>query len=169
MVDLLLVRRLQPWRTNIQKRLVKSPKIYLRDSGIMHSLLDIADREALLGPPAVGQSYEGFVIETLLACAPSEAQACFYRTSAGAAIDLVLEWPNAARWAIEVKHSLVPRLQRGFHAACADLEPVRKLVVYPGRERFRLATDIEAIPLYVLARELVEAPAALPRPKPVSP
>jgi len=145
LVDLLLVRRLPPWHANLGKRLVKSPKVYVRDSGLVHALLGIADKETLLSHPVVGQSWECFVIENLLACAPDGVQGHFYRSSAGAEIDLLLAWPDGRLWAIEIKRSLAPKLERGFHAACADLKPARKLVVYPGDESFRLAEDIEAM------------------------
>ena len=145
LVDLLLVRRLPPWHANLGKRLVKSPKVYVRDSGLVHALLGIADKETLLSHPVVGQSWECFVIENLLACAPEGVQGHFYRSSAGAEIDLLLAWPDGKLWAIEVKRSLAPKLERGFHAACADLKPARKLVIYPGDESFRLAQDIEAM------------------------
>lgn len=145
LVDLLLVRRLPPWHANLGKRLVKSPKVYVRDSGLVHALLGIADKEALLSHPVVGQSWECFVIENLLACVPDGVQGHFYRSSAGAEIDLLLAWPNGKLWAIEIKRSLAPKLERGFHAACADLKPARKFVIYPGDERFRLAEDIEAM------------------------
>lgn len=157
LVDLLLVRRLSPWHTNLGKRLVKSPKVYVRDSGLVHALLNIPDKETLLAHPVVGQSWECFVIENLLACAATKAQGHFYRTSGGAEIDLLLAWPNGGLWAIEIKRSLTPKVERGFHAACADLAPVRKFAVYPGVERYRLATDIEAISLEELATELVAA------------
>jgi predicted AAA+ superfamily ATPase len=156
LVDLLLVRRLQPWHTNAGKRLVKSPKVYLRDSGIVHALLDIANKEALLGHPVVGASYEGFVIETLLRCAPDQVQGYFYRTSGGAEIDLLLVWPDGKAWAIEVKRSLSPTVGRGFHSGCADLHPARKLIVYPGNEPLHVTAEIDALPLYSLARELAE-------------
>jgi len=156
LVDLLLVRRLQPWHSNAGKRLVKSPKVYLRDSGIVHALLDIANKEALLGHPVVGASWEGFVIETLLRCAPDQVQGYFYRTSGGAEIDLLLVWPDGKSWAIEVKRSLSPTVGRGFHSGCADLRPTRKLVVYPGNERLHVTADIDALPLSSLARELAE-------------
>jgi predicted AAA+ superfamily ATPase len=156
LVDLLLVRRLQPWHSNAGKRLVKSPKVYLRDSGIVHALLDIANKEALLGHPVVGASWEGFVIETLLRCAPDQVQGYFYRTSGGAEIDLLLVWPDGKSWAIEVKRSLSPTVGRGFHSGCADLLPTRKLVVYPGNERLHVTADIDALPLSSLARELAE-------------
>lgn len=145
LVDLLLVRRLPPWHANLGKRLVKSPKVYVRDSGLVHALLGIADKEALLAHPVVGQSWECFVIENLLACAPDGVQGHFYRSSSGAEIDLLLAWPNGELWAIEIKRSLAPRLERGFHSACADLKPARKLVIYPGAETYRLAEDIEAM------------------------
>ena len=156
LVDLLLVRRLQPWHSNAGKRLVKSPKVYLRDSGIVHALLDIANKEALLGHPVVGASYEGFAIETLSRCAPEQVQGYFYRTSGGAEIDLLLVWPDGKSWAIEVKRSLSPTVGRGFHSGCADLRPTRKLVVYPGNERLHVTADIDALPLSSLARELAE-------------
>ncbi|OHC71713.1 MAG: ATPase [Rhodocyclales bacterium RIFCSPLOWO2_02_FULL_63_24] len=145
LVDLLLVRRLPPWHANLGKRLVKSPKVYVRDSGLVHALLGIADKETLLSHPVVGQSWECFVVENLLACAPEGVQGHFYRSSGGAEIDLLLAWPNGELWAVEIKRSLAPKIERGFHAACADLKPARKLVIYPGAESFRLAQDIEAM------------------------
>jgi hypothetical protein len=158
LVDLLLVRRLPPWHANLGKRLVKSPKVYVRDSGLVHALLGIPDKEALLGHPVVGQSWECFVIENLIAAAQGggkgDVQAYFYRTSGGAEIDLLLAWPDDRLWAIEIKRSLAPKVERGFYAACADLKPERKFVVYPGQERYRLAEDIEAISLVGLAREI---------------
>ena len=153
---LLLVRRLPPWHANMGKRLVKSPKVYLRDSGLVHALLDIETKETLLGHPVVGASWEGFVIDNLLSCAPASVQAYFYRSSGGAEVDLLLAWPNGELWAIEVKRSLSPKVERGFHAACEDLSPVRKLVVYPGSESIPLGNDVTAVPLDVLCRDLVE-------------
>jgi predicted AAA+ superfamily ATPase len=157
LVDLLLVRRLQPWHANLGKRLVKTPKVYIRDSGLVHALLAIPDKESLLSHPVVGQSWECFVIETILTCVPREVQSYFYRTSGGAEIDLLLVWPNGNKWAIEVKRSLAPKVERGFHAACLDLEPERKFLVYPGTERYRSSTDIEVISLAELA-ELFQNP-----------
>jgi predicted AAA+ superfamily ATPase len=154
LVDLLLVRRLPPWHTNAGKRLVKSPKVYLRDSGIVHALLDIPNKDSLLSHPVVGPSYEGFVIETLLGCAPSKVQGYFYRTGGGAEIDLLLVWPDGGIWAVEVKRSLSPTLGRGFHSGCADLHPTRRLIVYPGREPLHVTADVDALPLTTLAREL---------------
>ena len=154
LVDMLLVRRLQPWHANLGKRLVKSPKVYVRDSGLVHALLLIQDKETLLSHPVVGASWECFVIENLIAVAPEHVQAYFYRTGGGAEIDLLLSWPDGQLWAIEIKRSLTPKVERGFHAACADLIPTRKFVVYPGTERYRLAADIEVISLVELAQEL---------------
>ncbi len=145
LTDLLLVRRLPPWHANLGKRLVKSPKVYVRDSGLIHALLGIADKEALLSHPVIGQSWECFVIENLLTSAADDVQGHFYRSSGGAEIDLLLSWPNGELWAIEIKRSLAPKLARGFHEACADLKPTRKLVIYPGEESFRLAADIEVM------------------------
>lgn len=144
---LLLVRRLPPWHANAGKRLVRSPKVYVRDSGLVHALLDIETTDALLSHMVVGASWEGFVIENLLACAAPKAQGFFYRTGAGAEIDLLLQWPDGSVWAIEIKRSLAPKLERGFHIACEDLQPQRKWVIYPGDEAIPLAADITALPL----------------------
>lgn len=161
--DLLLVRRLPSWHANTGKRLVKSPKVYVRDSGLVHALLDIESKEVLLSHPIVGASWEGFCIENLLACAPAGVQGYFYRTSGGAEIDLLLAWPSGALWAIEIKRSLTPKVERGFHAASADLAPARKLVVYPGTESFPLGHDVLAIPLAALCQELAVKESRPPR------
>jgi predicted AAA+ superfamily ATPase len=151
LVDLLIVRRLPPWHANLGKRLVKSPKIFVRDSGLVHALLNIPDKETLLSHPVVGQSWECFAVENLLVCAGDKAQGYFYRTSGGAEIDLLLAWPDGSLWAVEIKRSLTPKVERGFHAACADLKPARKFVLYPGQERYRVDVDMEAISLQELA------------------
>jgi predicted AAA+ superfamily ATPase len=156
LVDLLLVRRLPPWHANLGKRLVKSPKIYVRDSGIVHALLNIPDLETLLAHPVIGQSWECFIIENLLLAAPENTQAYFYRTSGGAEIDLLLQLPNGECWAIEIKRSLQPRIERGFHAACEDLSPARKYLVYPGQESYPLAHGIQVVSLRTLTQHLVE-------------
>lgn len=153
--DLLLVRRLAPWHDNQGKRLVKSPKVYVRDSGLVHALLRIGSKDDLLSHPVVGASWEGFCIENLLACAPRGVQAFFYRSSGGAEVDLLLLWPNGERWAIEIKRSTAPKVERGFHSACEDLQPARKLVVYPGQESYRLREDVHAVSLHALCQELL--------------
>ena len=160
LVDLLLVRCLPSWHRNIGKRLVKAPKVYVRDSGIVHALLGLRDKETLLGHPVVGSSWEGFVIETLLAAAPLETEASFYRTAAGAEIDLVLGLPGGRLWAVEIKRGLAPKLERGFHHACADLQPERRFVVYAGTERFPVGESTEAISLTDLGGILLVAAAS---------
>ncbi len=145
MVDLLLVRRLPPRLANAGKRLVRSPKVYVRDSGLVHALLGLIDKDALLGHPVVGASWEGMVIESLLAVAGRHADGSFYRTSAGAEIDLVLTWRDGSEWAVEVKRTLAPKLDRGLRSAIEDVKPERSFVVYSGTERFRLASGVEAI------------------------
>jgi len=154
LVDLLLVRRLPAWHRNAGKRLMKSPKVYVRDSGIAHALLGIRDKEALLGHPVVGQTWESFVIETLIATAPDGTEAHYYRTSNGTEVDLVLTLPGEKLWAIEVKRSSAPRIERGFHSACADLDPQKRFIVYPGGERFPLDDATEAIGVVELAKAL---------------
>jgi predicted AAA+ superfamily ATPase len=154
MVDLLLVRRLPPRLANAGKRLVRSPKVYVRDSGIVHALLGIADKEALLGHPVVGGSWEGLVIESLIALAGEGAEPSFYRTSGGAEIDLVLTWADGREWAIEVKRTLAPKLERGLRSAIEDVKPERSFVAYPGEERFPLGEGVEAIGLPELCEEL---------------
>jgi predicted AAA+ superfamily ATPase len=148
MVDLLLVRRLEPYLTNTKKRLTRSPKVYVRDSGLVHALLGIRDGEELLGHPISGWSWEGFVIQNILALQPPSVRASFYRSSAGAEIDLVLEWSAREIWAIEVKRSINnPAPARGFHTACQDIGATRKIVIYPGTESFMLAHNTQAVPL----------------------
>ncbi len=154
MVDLLLARRLAPWGKNVGKRLRKSPRVYVRDSGIVHALLGLASKEDVVGHPVVGASWEGFAIETLLSVAPDRAEASFYRSSGGAEIDLILTLPGRRPWAVEIKRSLDPRPTKGFHSACRDVRPEAGFAVYPGEERYRIAKDIEAIPLADLANEV---------------
>lgn len=155
LVDLLLLRRLEPWNGNVGKRLVKSPKIYLRDSGIVHALLGIETREALLGHPVVGGSYEGFVVENLIMSAPDGTRSSFYRTSGGAECDLVLELPGGDVWAIEIKRSTAPKVRRGFWNATDDIGATRRILAYPGTETFPIERGVEVMPVSQLARELI--------------
>ncbi|MBK5968789.1 MULTISPECIES: ATP-binding protein [Thiorhodovibrio] len=152
--DLLLVRRLPPLHANFGKRLVKSPKVYVRDSGIVHALLGLENLEQLPGHPVVGSSWEGFVMENLLGVLPWRTSAFFYRTSAGAEIDLVLEHNDGTRWAIEIKRGLAARVERGFHQACEDLRPERAFLVHAGDDRYPLSEQLEAISLRELMAEL---------------
>jgi uncharacterized protein len=151
MVDLLLVRRLQPWSTNAKKRLVRTPKVYVRDTGLLHALLGIRDQEELLGHPVVGASWEGMLIENILDALPATTRATFYRTSAGAEIDLVIEFSARERWAVEIKRSLGnPAPSRGFYIGCEDIKATRQIVLYPGEERFKLDAKTEVMPLETL-------------------
>ena len=155
LVDLLLVRRLPPWSGNVGKRLVRSPRLYVRDSGIVHALLGLRRLEDVLSHPVAGGSWEGFVLENLLAAAPAWAQPFFYRTQAGAEVDLVLEFDPSSRWAVEIKRSASrPTPSKGFHAACADLEAQRRIVVYGGTRAFPQPNGVETLPLARLMEEL---------------
>ena len=147
LVDLLLVRRLPPWMSNLGKRVVKAPKTYVRDSGICHALLGLGTADALLGHPVVGASWEGFVIENIARALPKRAAYGFYRTAGGAEVDLVVDVGGGELWAIEVKRSTAPKVSKGFHHACEDLRPKRRLVVHAGGERFPLGHGIEAVSL----------------------
>ncbi len=157
MVDLLLVRRLPPLLENLGKRLVKAPRIYVRDSGIVHALLGLRSRDELFGHPVSGASWEGYAIENLIAVARDGAQPFFYRATTGAEIDLVLELASSKRWAVEIKRSLAPAPSKGFHAACDDLRAARRFVVYPGAERYAIDRKTTAVPLADLMRELRDA------------
>lgn len=157
LADLLLVRRLPPYRANLGKRLVKSPKTYVRDSGLVHALLGIEDYNALAGHPVNGGSWEGLVIENLLAAMPERTMASFYRTAAGAEVDLVLELPGKrGLWAMEIKRGLSARPSKGFHSAREDLKPKRCFVVHSGEERYPISKEVEAISLRELATMLAE-------------
>ena len=147
MVDLLLVRRLQPWAANAGKRLVKSPKIYVRDSGLLHCLLNLPTLDDVLGHPVAGPSWEGHAIEAILAAAPPSARAYHYRTATGHELDLVLELSASKRWALEFKKSTAPQVERGFHIACDDIAAERRLLVYPGTERWPAKGGVEVTPL----------------------
>ena len=153
--NLLLLRRLKPWYKNTGKRLVKSPKLYIRDSGIVHELLGISGMENLLGHPVVGGSWEGFVIENIMSCAPAGTEPYFYRTSAGAEVDLVLQFSGGGAWVIEIKRGLSPKLSPGFYNAVEDLKPAKTFVVYGGDDRFKVNTGVEMISLPLLLDEFL--------------
>ncbi|MCY4232614.1 MAG: ATP-binding protein [Bacteroidetes bacterium] len=158
---LLLIRRLTPYSTNTRKRLVKSPKIYIRDSGLLHALLGIEQFHDLAGHPIIGASWEGFAIENLLSDAYPRTRASFYRTSAGAELDLVLEIPEFQRpIAIEIKRSLTPSLSKGFQNATSDIEAERAFIVYGGEERYPVGKSIEVIGLREMAK-LLSRPSLL--------
>ena len=152
--DLLLVRRLPPLHANTGKRLVKSPKVYVRDSGLVHALLGQETLPQLIGHPIVGQSWEGFVIETLLSAAPWRSEASFYRTAAGAEIDLVIRHQDGRLTAIEIKRSLSPTPTKGFYLALEDLKPERAFIVHAGDDRYPISKEIEALGICEMAQEL---------------
>lgn len=156
MCDLLLVRRLKPWTANIGKRLVRAPKIYIRDSGLTHALLNIESFDALLGHPVVGGSWEGFVIENILSVISESAKPYYYRTSGGAEIDLVLEFSGSEKWAIEIKRNSAPAVSKGFHIGCEDIKVSRRYVVYSGNDTFSMGEGITAISLTGLMQELLK-------------
>ena len=147
LVDLMLVRRLPPWHSNASKRLVKSPKVYIRDTGLTHALLAIDSMEGLLGHPVVGGSWEGYCIENLIAAAPRGAEASFYRSSAGADIDLVLSLPGGAVWAVEIKRTTSPKVSRGFHIAADDLNAAERILVFAGDRDVPSLGGVRAMPL----------------------
>lgn len=156
LVDALMIRRLPPYFINTGKRLLKSPKVYVRDSGVLHALLGIGTPDELHGHPVAGLSWEGFVIEQILGCASALASAGFYRTSGGAELDLVLE-QNGQRIGFEIKLSTAPKVSRGFWSACEDLGLARAYVVAPVLNAYPLAENVEVISPLMLERVLTKA------------
>jgi hypothetical protein len=154
--DLYMVRQLQPWAGNTKKRLVRSPKTYVRDSGLLHRLANVPDLETLLGSPLCGRSWEGFAIEQMLARMPDSWQAFYYRTSAQAEIDLVLEGPARHVVAIEVKRSATPRPEKGFLLGCEEVEAAERYFVIPGGEEHPIGHGTEAVPLATVLGRLYE-------------
>ena len=153
--DLMLVRRLPAWHGNVGKRLIRSPKVYVRDSGLVHALLGLSNLDALLGHPVAGSSWEGFVMEQLMNAAP-QAQASFYRTSNGAEVDLVLTFRNQQTWTIEIKRSSAPTVSKGFYQAATDLGAVRKLLVAPVEQPYPLKEGIEVVDVMTAIRWVTE-------------
>jgi predicted AAA+ superfamily ATPase len=149
----LVVRVLEPWYANVGKRLVKSPKVYIRDSGLLHALLGIGERRQLEGHPVVGGSWEGFVIEQLLAHLP-KANAYYWRTQAGAELNLLL-FLKGRRIGIEIKRADAPTRTPSMVSALKDLELHRLLVVYPGSTRYTLRSNVEVMSLAQCVAELV--------------
>ena len=154
LVDLQLVRRLRSWSGNVGKRLVKAPKVYVRDSGLVHALLGLGDAHALVGHPVCGPSYEGFCIDNLIMAAGPRCTPYSYRTHAGAEIDLLLERAGRPWMAIEIKRSTAPTLSKGFDVACGDLGVEQRWVVYPGVERFPMRHGAQAVGLAALMHML---------------
>jgi uncharacterized protein len=142
-----ILRRLTPYFTNIKKRLIKSPKIYIRDSGILHALMNITSYDEISSSPFIGNSWEGFVIEQLINNAPKKYEAVFFRTVAGAEIDLVFLKAGVPCIAIEIKYSLTPKVSQGFWNALTDIQCNKAYIVYPGKDSYLMKKNLEVIPL----------------------
>ena len=153
--DLLLIRSVRPWLVNVGKRLVKSPKIYIRDSGITHALLNLTKIDDLLGHPVVGGSWEGFIIENIISVLPKGADYGFYRTSGGAEVDLVLSL-NGKIFAIEIKRTLSPKLSKGFLNAVEDISADHRYFIYAGKDEFPLGEETSALGLSGFMRKIKE-------------
>lgn len=147
LADLFLVRRLEPWHANVKKRLVKSPRYYVRDSGILHRLLGINSYDALLSNPVLGKSWEGFVVENILSIVPNRTEIYFYRTAAGAEVDLVLKMPSSEIWAIEIKHGFAPKIGKHYNQTCDDVGATHKFILYGGEDEFPVGNDVKMISL----------------------
>jgi predicted AAA+ superfamily ATPase len=153
LIDTMVVRRLEPCFANVGKRLVKSPKIYVRDSGLLHALLGLGTVQDLQGHAVAGASWEGFVVEQVAAALPTGAQLGFYRTAAGAELDLVIEY-GSRRIGVEIKFSSAPRLARGFWEALKDLQISRAHVVAPVERGYPLAEGVEVTPVWAIGEVL---------------
>ncbi len=154
LTDLLLVRRLEPWHTNVKKRLVKSPRYYVRDSGILHRLLGINSYDELLSNPVLGKSWEGFAVENILSVLPGRAETYFYRTAAGAEVDLVIRMTSSEIWAIEIKHGVAPKLGKHYSQTCDDVGATHKYILYGGDDEFPVGNDVNIISLSGLMERL---------------
>ena len=155
LADLMLVRRLPAWHGNVGKRLVRAAKVYVRDSGITHALLGLATLESILAHPVAGTSWEGFVIEQLIASAP-DAEASFYRTAHGAEADLVLAFRSGATWVVEIKRSSAPAVSKGFHLAAKGVGATKKLLVAPVAITYPMRDGIEVMNPLAAARLMAE-------------
>jgi len=149
-VDAMMLRRLMPLHANLGKRLVKAPKVYVRDSGLLHALLNLGTVHELQGHPMVGASWEGLVVEHVIACAPAGSEVSFYRTAAGAELDVVVSWGDR-RIAFEAKFSSAPRPTRGFWQACEDLQVQQAFIVAPVPQRYLIAPRSTVIPIEEVA------------------
>lgn len=154
LTDLLLLRRLEPWHANVKKRLVKAPRYYVRDSGIHHRLLGIGNHDSLLSNPVLGKSWEGFVIENIHSVLPRGAETYYYRTSAGAEIDLLLKMPSSGLCAVEIKHGTAPRIGKHFNRTCEDVGAKQKYVIYGGEDEFSVGHNVTVISLAKFMKKL---------------
>jgi predicted AAA+ superfamily ATPase len=156
LTDLLLVRRLEPWHINDKKRLVKSPRYYVRDSGILHRLLAINSHDTLLSNPVLGKSWEGFAVENILSVLPGRAESYFYRTAAGAEVDLVIVMPSSEIWAIEIKYGVAPKIGKHYSQTCDDVGATHKYILYGGEDEFAVGNNVKIISLAGLMERLHE-------------
>ena len=150
LTDALMIRQLQPWHANLRKRQVRSPKLFVRDSGLLHQLLGIDSEKSLASHPKLGASWEGFVIEQILALEPHD-EAAFWATHQGAEMDLILRRGDRLL-GVECKRTDAPRMTPSIRIALEDLDLERVAVVYPGDTRYAIADRVEAVPLSALAR-----------------
>lgn len=158
LVDTLMVRRLEPHLANVGKRLIKSPKTYVRDSGLLHALLGLATVRDLQGHPVAGASWEGFVVEQVAAHMPAGAQLGFYRTVAGAELDLVIEF-RSRKLGLEIKFSSAPKPSKGFWHALEDLQIAQAYVVAPVARRYALAQGVTVVPVWEIEPLMAELAA----------
>ncbi len=154
LVDLLLVRRVMPWHENVKKRMVKSPRYYIRDSGVVHRLLGIDDMYTLRSHPVLGKSWEGFVVENIYSVLPRRAEAYFYRTAAGAEIDLVIKLSATEIWAVEIKYGVAPKLGKHYSRICDDVGATKKYIVYGGDDEFPVG-DVVIVSLTIFLGKMV--------------
>ncbi len=157
LTDLLLVRRIEPWYANVKKRLIKSPRYYVRDSGILHRLLGITDYDSLLSNPILGKSWEGFVVENIHSVMPRFSETYFYRTAAGAEIDLVIKMPNGEIWDVEIKHGVAPKIGKHYSKTCDDVGATHKFIVYGGDDEFPIGDNVRMISLPKIMEKLAAA------------
>ena len=150
LLDTMMVRKLEPHFVNIGKRLVKSPKVYVRDSGLLHTLLNIADLDTLMGHPSAGASWEGFCVEQICNQLPLGATVSYYRTAAGTELDLIVE-TGSKKIAFEVKFSSAPKPTKGFWQGLEDVGADKAYVIAPVAERWRMADNVEVIPPVITA------------------
>jgi len=152
LTSMFLVRQLPPWFENLGKRQVKAPKVYVRDSGLLHALLGLPSFAALEGHPKLGASWEGFALEQVLRIT-GDREAYFWATHAGAELDLLVNW-RGKRWGFEFKYSDGPVMTKSMHIALEDLKPERIFTVYPGKEAYLMHERVEALPLARLHERL---------------
>ena len=157
LIDLLLIRRIHPLHANVKKRLIKPPRYYVRDSGILHRLLDIGSYDSLLSNPILGKSWEGFVIENIHSVLPRFCETYFYQISAGSKIDLVIKMPNAEVWAVEIKYGVAPKLSKHYSRTCDDIGATQKYVVYSGDDEFPIRDGVRVISLERMMKKLISS------------